>query len=357
MPHQKPSIAKEVAVGSGERVQFLDAFKTLLVLGMVVAHVIQLLGRGLGAPAGQYSEFINLMSFSGFMLAFGIGVGLPFRVRGGRGALARLQAAAIMLAGVYLSSLAFAVLVDRDRLTVGLVVDLLTLKVLFGYSEFLATFFVLYLIIAVCRPALDALAQRPLLILAGIVLGLLATLITTDARFPLLATIVGLRDGASFPLLAYLPWFLVGLYFGRREGRLRVWQVLAAALPTAAFYAYLWFRREPPERFPPSALWVAGPALWLMAYLGISHALASRLRLPRWLLATGTHVLCALLFSNLAIFGTQYAFGRPARDPGSLVLVAGAILGATMLYCVAWDAFWRRRHRSKAAAAASHLRL
>ena len=59
------------------RSQGLDLFKTVLVLGMVATHVIQLLAFD---PPGwalwPSRATVNLMAFSGFLLAFGIGVGL-----------------------------------------------------------------------------------------------------------------------------------------------------------------------------------------------------------------------------------------------------------------------------------------
>ena len=60
-----------------KRVLYLDLFKTILVYGMVLAHVIQLIGNNI-APlraANGISIVVNLITFSGFMLAFGIGIG------------------------------------------------------------------------------------------------------------------------------------------------------------------------------------------------------------------------------------------------------------------------------------------
>jgi uncharacterized membrane protein len=62
---------------SSARAADLDLLKTLLVYGMIGAHVVQLITLAPRADARGFSDFINLVTFSGFMFAFGIGVGLP----------------------------------------------------------------------------------------------------------------------------------------------------------------------------------------------------------------------------------------------------------------------------------------
>lgn len=49
----------------------LDIFKGLLVFGMILAHVIQILGGRNNYLLTAISNYINLISFSGFLFAFG----------------------------------------------------------------------------------------------------------------------------------------------------------------------------------------------------------------------------------------------------------------------------------------------
>ena len=65
MPEARP------APSSG-RAADLDLLKTLLVWGMITAHCIQLLALRPKPPALVISDFINLITFSGFMFAFGV---------------------------------------------------------------------------------------------------------------------------------------------------------------------------------------------------------------------------------------------------------------------------------------------
>ena len=94
------------------RAIYLDLFKTLLVWGMVWAHVIQLLDLRPDTGSAGISNFVDLISFSGFMLAFGLGIGLNGTGRP-RSLVARLRPALVILVCCYISSFAFAMLVSH----------------------------------------------------------------------------------------------------------------------------------------------------------------------------------------------------------------------------------------------------
>jgi len=328
---------------SGSRAPWLDLFKVLLVWGMVTAHVIQLLGFRLGPVADGFSTFINLLTFSGFMLAFGIGIGLSRR-DGPRSWRTRAWPAVVILTCAWLSGLAFALLVDRKPVSPELLADLLSFRVLFGYSEFLASFFVLYVLIALARPWFVRVAERPLALAVAIVLCLAATMLTTDQLIPLAGTIIGHRKYASFPLLPYLPWFLVGIRLGRRDGVVGPADAGLAVI-ASGYFAWSWWRMGfyLPERFPPSVAWVVGPALLLLVYLVVSRAVADWRNVPRLLLAPGRHVLAALLLSNLIIFTADHLLFKPARPLWMALVVAVAILAVVTLWCAAWDHIGARR--------------
>lgn len=314
------------------RAEDLDLFKAMLVYGMVAAHVVQLLGFRLYA-ANDFSDFINLVSFSGFLFAFGLGTGLP-RTGPARVRMPwqRLRPALLLLLGTYASSIGFVVLVERNPLTLQLLADLFLLRRLFGWSEFLASFFVLYLLMSLARPALLIIANNAAALLAAIAICLASTQFVVSIDVPLLATLIGTTSFPSFPLLPYLPWFLLGIYLGNRQ--LRVWHVVPAAVATAVFYASAWITGDAPQRFPPNPLWVIGPALFLLLYLSAARGLAARLRLPDVLLVGGRHVFSFVIVSNLVIFTLRYTYGRPVRDVLQAVLVSAAILGTLTLCCL-----------------------
>ncbi len=330
------------------RAAWLDLFKTALIWGMVTTHMVQLITFGPPRWLAGFTEFINLVTFSGFMLAFGLGVGIsgPGRSRPLR---QRLTPALLLLAAAWVSSLAFVVLVDRKPLTPELLANLFSLRVLFGWSEFLASFFMLYLVIAIARPWLVRLADNALLLAIAIAVCLAATLVTTRIDLPLLATLVGSTNYASFPIIPYLPWFLVGIHLGRRDANPRFLGWALSALATGALLFVLQRTGELPQRFPPSALWIAGAALPLAVYLGLSRLAAGRLALPSWLLAPGRHVLASLLLSNLVIFAVRHFYGRPLRAWWWTLLASAVLLAVVTVWSLALDR-WRRWRAALAAA-------
>ncbi len=99
-----------------------------------------------------------------------------------------------------------------------------------------------------------------------------------------------------------------------------------------------------PERFPPSALWIAGPALFLWLY-GVGAVLvARRVRIPGILLLPGRNVLTYLVASNLMIFTIRHLWRRPVDDAPGVVMVTLGI-SAVVSAGVAAYLGWRRTRR------------
>lgn len=314
------------------RLPELDLFKTVLVVGMVATHVIQLVSRALPGWTDRFADFINLVTFSGFLLAMGIGLGLSQGTA--RPLWSRLRPVLLLLLAAWISSFAFALLVDRLRLTPELAIDVLTMRRLFGWSEFLASFFVLYALVAVARPLLFAVATNPWLLALATAACLGSTWLVMDQGWPLTATLIGTTRFASFPLLPYLPWFLLGITLGRSGGRLAAWHWLGATLASGWLAWSLWQTGQLPGRFPPTILWIVGPALALLVYLLVAKVIASRVTVPDWVTVPGRHVLSFLLVSNLMLFTLRHQMDRPVTNIWSwLALSAGimAVIGAGWL--------------------------
>ncbi len=322
-----------------KRVLYLDLFKTILVYGMVLAHVIQLIGNNI-APlraANGISIVVNLITFSGFMLAFGIGIGSS-KLNRSRRVVEQLRPAVMMLASVYVSSVAFVVLVAGQPVTAPLLADLLSMRVLFGYSEFLASFLVLYLLIAVARPLLVTTAMTWWLLVPAIGFCLATTVVSSSVNFPLSATILANTNFANFPLLPYLPWLLIGICIGANGGRLRPWYALPVLAATTCFFWLTFTTGRLPQRFPPSLPWVVGPAPLLLGYLALSHRILERTTLPPALTLPGRHVLMFVVLSNVIIFATRNRLGQPIDQLWIAVAVALAVILVISFCAFAYEA-------------------
>ena len=118
--------------------------------------------------------------------------------------------------------------------------------------------------------------------------GLASTLVVSERILPLIGGVIGNWTYANFPLLAYLPWFLVGLRLGRTGRRTDGADLVLGAAASLAF-ALVWLQwDEIAQRFPPSVPWVLGPGLLLAGLLWLCERAP---RVPAWWLAPGRHGL------------------------------------------------------------------
>lgn len=338
------TVATDVSeAGKPARAADLDLFKTMLVWGMITAHCIQLLAFRPKPAAMAISEVINLITFSGFMFAFGWGLGLS------RGApkswWARLYPVLLLGLATWVSEFAFMALVEKAKFDGALIYNILTFSRLYGWSEFLASFFVLYAIIAVARPWLIAIGERWYLMVPAAIACLAATWIVVSRDIPLLATLVGTTNFASFPIIPYLPWFLLGIFYARNPEHPRAADWVLAAIATALCALWTAYYGEYPGRFPPTVLWIAGPALILMLYLLVARVVGRRVPIPRVLLGTGRHVLAALLVSNLIIFGLRYLVGFRLGQWWWTPILAVSIIAIVTLW--AWVLDLRRARQTR----------
>ncbi|WP_141728377.1 hypothetical protein [Devosia insulae] len=320
----------------------LDLLKTLLVIGMVGAHVVQLITFRARPEAAIFAEYANLVSFSGFLFAFGIGLGLPKPEGRQRSLWRQLRPSLLLLLAVYASSFAFALLVDRKKLEPQLILDVVTMQRLFGWSEFLATFFILSLLTLVARPVLLTIGRNPWLLVVVTLACLATTFYTTGAIIPLLPTLVSHTGFANFPLLCYLPWFLLGIWYGSHP--VRAWHFVPALAITGYLYWVTIQTGQFPNRFPPTILWIVGPAAILLAYLALCRFVAARVSIPAPLLTPGRHVLSFLVLSNIGFFATRYFMGKPVRSTLIAVLVT---VGVLVLLSAGWYAWERLRKATR----------
>ena len=328
-----------MAAGSSSRAASLDLLKTVLVAGMISAHVVQLITEEPPGWAWMWSDFVNLVTFSGFLLAFGLGVGMSAGRARRRGLRERAVPVLKVLLAVWASSFGFLFLVERQPIDGWLVREVLLTEVLFGWSEFLTTFLVLYLLLAVARPLFVAVGTRPRWLIVASVAGLAMTMVTTDAYWPLIGGLVSHLGYPNFPLLPYLAWFLVGIHLGAR-GRIEGPDLAVGAATTGAFLLFAWQEGRWPERFPPSVLWIIGPGLALGLYLWACERLGPRV--SPVLLAAGRHVLVSLVLSNLLIFAVRYVWGFPVAGGWGIGAASLGLFGAVTLWGALLDRLSRR---------------
>lgn len=127
-----------------------------------------------------------------------------------------------------------------------------------GYSEFLLSFALLYVLVWALHGALRRVVAHGWAVALAAAAGLALTWFPySRVHLPVLGALVGMQGASVFPLAQYAAYFLLGAWFSGRTARFSAPVAMCAALGTAAFYVFYAVRGEYPARFPPTALWVA----------------------------------------------------------------------------------------------------
>ena len=249
----------------------IDYFKALLVGGMVLGHSFQLLGTIIpGNPASQfcyaYTAFGNLIAFAGFFFCFGYAYCAAYFSKERAAVQGKLVRTAVVLLVAYYVSALMATIFLPNRLgqatvlSVSTLVDVLLLRDIALYSEFLLSFFILTVATLLFFEPLKRLSHsRWGMRLAGAVALLSSLLIPAGFTPPaLLALLIGSREVTAFPVVQYFIFFVAGMYFARFGTRWNAWIAVVTAIGSLAFVGYYAVWHEFPSRFPPSIFWICG---------------------------------------------------------------------------------------------------
>lgn len=141
----------------------LDMFKILLVIGMIAAHVFQLLYNEdmFSRVVGKFSIYINAITFSGFLFAFGCATQLAYlRKARDKALMGKLMRNGFrLLVAFYISGFAYILLVSHS-LTILEAVKVLCLWRIPCYSEFLLSFAMLMPLVWYFHRPLNAICSR-----------------------------------------------------------------------------------------------------------------------------------------------------------------------------------------------------
>ncbi|HEX8608979.1 MAG TPA: hypothetical protein VF679_10115, partial [Pedobacter sp.] len=115
-------------------------FKAFLVIGMILAHAIQLL-TNVGGIGKYFSVYINLVTFSGFMFSFGYIYQAAYSNKQVSIGFA-INKMKTTLFAYYISAISWAILINHDT-TFSRLLSIILLINPSPYSEFLLAFFIM----------------------------------------------------------------------------------------------------------------------------------------------------------------------------------------------------------------------
>ncbi|WP_460970034.1 acyltransferase family protein [Spirosoma migulaei] len=312
----------------------IDYMKSFLVIGMILAHSIQLLSQ----PKGffwLFSTGINLITFSGFFFCFGYVFYGAYLVRKHENIRQKIAKTALKtLIGYYLSSFASSLLLtehftgNKYELSFASSLKVIVFLEIPWYSEFLLAFFLITVLVFLFLSFFRKLITSKVLAVGIVTFCLLVLLFLPNSLaipYPL-NLFVGDRDRLIFPVIQYMPAFLIGIYFARYKFEFQ-WIVFLLSLVGSGLFAFYYLKNhELPTRFLPSIYWVLGSTGILYVYFLATNWLEKRSIVIVSVLLIGMNTLFYLLISNFILF----ALSITLKTTPSIALGIGIFIIATI---------------------------
>ena len=291
----------------------IDFFKGILVVMMILAHSLQFfVNLNASVVASKISDYVNLTTFSGFVFAFGYVSYHAYLKKDFLAASKRLFINMLkLLFAFYISSFAFVVLIRNPFFSTDIVLDVLLVRWLAGYSEFLFSFVCLMVLCTVLFPLLKRLNSTGALIIIAV--SLIATFIPYRDVNPILGSFIGGTNFAYFSVVQYFGFFVIGIMFASKEIVFDKKALIIGLAATSVFLVYTHVFGLP-SRFPVSAIWIIGPAGFLYIYYLLANYMPISAK-TEVLANIGSKSLYYLVFSNILIFALYssrfYEMGVP----------------------------------------------
>lgn len=291
----------------------IDIFKGLLVIGMILVHVMQFFSDvSISSEVKYVIDFGNLITFSGFVFCFGYAVQLAYLEKNFYQVYKKLIVNIVKTTlAFYISGIAFKLFIGNSPMSWDTFKGVLIFDDMPGWSEFLASFAYFNLITLVLfLPFKKLLENKKLFWLLVAVLFLTCLIPYEKITINQIGVLIGTKNFACFPVLQYMPFYLLGMYFKKYnigfDIRFLVGAIILSAVPT---YKYL-TSDSLPGRFPPTIGWIIMSMFILYLYYVVSKLLEKYHYILFPIIVYGQNVLFTLVFSNLLIFALKAKFNN-----------------------------------------------
>lgn len=294
-----------------ERDLKMDFLKGILVVGMVLCHAIQFfVPVELYPIAEKITWYANAITFSAFIFTFGYTNSIAYYKKDFKLSYKKMLINAFKILIVYyISAFAYKLFVDKEVLDLRLIKKLLIFNEIPGWSEFIISFSLIMFIGLLLFPLFKNLQNRPKLTLAIAVILLGSTYIPYSlVKSNFLGLFIGTTNFSVFPVLQYLPFYLIGIYFCNKKVEFNIIIFIISLLLTAiTFIITINKNWVLPERFPPELIWIILPSFPIYLNYLLSRLIIDKLKLTKNIISSellniGKNTLFFLIVSNILIF-------------------------------------------------------
>lgn len=333
---------KSESAPNRQRNDAIDVFKGLTALFMVLAHVIYFAKTGDQAFFSQALVFINLTTFTTLLFLSGIGCYLAYL----RTDISAQEFSAKknklitkfvkLVFCFYLIALVgnLPALLDQSIDPITQLIEIVVLIDLPTYAEFLITFMFFYLLIYFLRPLIKKITNNFILVVIVSVLCYLLGMYIYQMQIPsqllsLKSIIAGNSDWYRFPILQYVPVFLIGAYFGKLiayqdqqlENRLKkILTIFFVVLAIISFGLKLAWQQNPLEmRWPPDYSFLIIGVTYAMLMIFIIEKVVSKFKF-KMLDYVGKNLFDFYLVHIILLYVVKYALGEMHLSGAEAVL-------------------------------------
>lgn len=246
----------------------------------------------------KFNTYVNLTTFSGFLFCFGYVCWKAYiekerenmAKRIGKGALKSLLAFYICGIGFY----ANGTVQNWERV--------IFLQIIPGMTEFLFSFCLMYIMVLIFRKRLKKLSWGNGIVISMISLAATAVFPFESITSPVMGSVFGTTAYCSFPLMAYLVYFITGILLAKYGIIFDKWLFLLTCSSTGTFFAFCRIQGTLPRRFPPTVWWVLGGNLFVYLYYCMFKLIAWKGKSIKPFVFIGKYTLVFLVVSNLLLF-------------------------------------------------------
>jgi|GEM_PF-1252751 len=289
----------------------IDLTKGILTVGMVLSHSFKFLADNSDRSLIFISTITDIVSFSGFLFCFGYAAWIAYLQKDQLPWSNLLKTVIKCYLAFVISAIGFRVLVSSETPDLSLVARIASVRDMPPFSEFLFAFAVITLLGSILQKFVERATRSWQELTVATIVCVAFTFLPGEIRYdPLISQFLGGKDFIGYPIIPYLPLFLLGVFRARHSEQFSGRYYVLAALTGILLYVVFLASGISLNRFPPSAGWILSSAGLFSVYYLVAHIVDEKFPrfIQRYLNAVGQNVLLYLLLSNLVLF-TSYALG------------------------------------------------
>lgn len=272
---------------------------------MILVHVMQFFTNDKFSPISeQVINIGNVITFSGFVFCFGYAVQISYMEKEFKKVYFNLiKNCFITLIAFYISGIAYRLIIGKATIVINTMVNIILLNDIPGWSEFLISFTYFNVItLMLFKPLKKIVGNKKIFFITIIILLLTCFIPYEIVKNNQLGILIGTKKNACFPILQYMPFYILGMYFKKYNlGFSKIALIISFLLTSLPVFQYIRSNKIP-DRFPPSIMWIIAPAFILYVYFLISKFCVQYKEILSPIVILGQNVLIALLLSNIFIF-------------------------------------------------------